>query len=114
MHYSAFDRNQRLYVQIMLFLANNQGIIMIFTFTLIMLLSVTTLAAGFIVYHYSRSHNAARKNSVLLKIAGAILIAGGLASFALNAYIYERFREEGKIEELLPFEIVKPLNNQGE
>jgi len=83
---------------------------MIFTFTLIMLLSVTTLAAGFIVFHYSRSHNTARKNSVWLKVAGAVLIVAGIASFVLNAYIYERFREEGKIEEILPFEIVEPTN----
>lgn len=88
-----------------------KGNIMIFTFTLIMLLSVTTFAAGFVVYHFSRSHNSARQNSMLLKVAGAILIAGGLLSFALNAYIYERFREEGKIEEILPFEIAKPQNN---
>lgn len=85
---------------------------MIFTFTLIMLLSVTTIAAGFVVFHYSHSHNSARKNSVLLNIAGAILIIGGILSFALNTHIYEKFRAEGKIEEILPFEIAKPTNQQ--
>lgn len=80
---------------------------MIFTFTLIMLLSVTTFAAGFVVFHFSRSHNSARKNSVLLKFAGAILIAGGILSFVLNTLIYEKFRDEGKIEQILPFEVAK-------
>ena len=83
---------------------------MIFTFILIMLLSVAVLALGFVVSHFSKTHKAASKNSLLLQIAGWLLILGGVLSFALNVYIYEKFRAEGKIEQILPFEIAIPLS----
>ena len=78
-------------------------------FILTILVSIITLALGFIVCHFSRSHNAARKNSVLLSIAGALLILGGIASLGLNFYIYEKYKEEGKLDNLLPFLMAAPL-----
>jgi drug/metabolite transporter (DMT)-like permease len=77
-------------------------------FILTILVSLITLALGFIVCHFSKSHNAARKNSVLLTIAGVILIIGGIASLSLNVYIYEKYKKEGKLDNLLPFLMASP------
>ena len=79
---------------------------MIFTFILIMLLSIAVLALGFVVSHFCKTHKAASKKAPLLHIAGWLLILGGILGFALNVYVYEKFRAEGKIEQIMPFEIV--------
>lgn len=83
-------------------------------FILTILVSMITLALGFIVCHFSKSHNAARKNSVLLNIAGVILIIGGIGSLGLNFYIYEKYKEAGKLDDLLPFLMASPQTQAGE
>jgi uncharacterized membrane protein len=82
-------------------------------FILTILVSIITLALGFIVCHFSKSHNAARKNSVLLNVAGAMLIIGGIVSLSLNLYIFEKYQKEGKLEKLLPFEMASPQQQAG-
>lgn len=77
-------------------------------FILTVLVSIITLALGFVVCHFSKTHRAASKNSTLLSIAGALLVISAIASLGLNFYIFEKYKKEGKLEKLLPFEMASP------
>ena len=83
-------------------------------FILTVLVSIIMLALGFVVCHFSKSHRAASKNATLLNIAGTLLIVGAVASLALNFYIVEKYKNEGKLEKLLPFEMASSQQQSDE
>lgn len=71
------------------------------------MLGLLMLATGFAIFHAGKSHNYARLHALSIRIFGFILILVAIISVIFNFYVYFELIQQGKIEQLMPFEIAR-------